>query len=542
MIRIINFKLSVLQVFLLLAAVNFCLFLIHHGSVIMFSDFSREVYIPYAMNNNDLLYKDIFNVYAPLGYQINAFLLHFFPSINTFYAAGFINSTFILWGLYLILRFFLKQHIIINLSVLILIISSCFYTVSATNYITPYSYSAVYALNTFIWSVVCLLYFLKKNKNIFLYMAFLLMGFSVICKYEFSLFLMVLLFILYKTEIPVKNKIISLLLFFLFPLISIISLLLQGIALNDLKTAAEYINNLANAKSVKVLYTYLGFIPTFISLKSLCLWFFKLVKLIIIFPVIPFCINSFTQTNAFYFNWIGLFTLLIFIIKFKKIYNDKLFFIFFISVITASLKCIFNISFNSYGTYYFPLLFICSLIFTMKLIDEIKNLKFKKIITVNLAIGIIFLAFTYCASNINRNRYTFENNSYNLNIRTEIGLKEAFNKTISYIKDNTKKEDRILVLPEGAIINYLTDRKSDNKYYYLIPPNIEIFGEENIVKDLEKNLPEYIILTPFSYNNFKETFFCESFGIKICGLLPKYYEKPIVFGSDFWLAIYKRKN
>ena len=45
-----------------------------------------------------------------------------------------------------------------------------------------------------------------------------------------------------------------------------------------------------------------------------------------------------------------------------------------------------------------------------------------------------------------------------------------------------------------------------------------------------------------SYNNFNETFFCESFGQKICNLIPKYYEKPIVFGTDFWMAIYKKKD
>ncbi len=114
--------------------------------------------------------------------------------------------------------------------------------------------------------------------------------------------------------------------------------------------------------------------------------------------------------------------------------------------------------------------------------------------------------------------------------------------TVKYLISNTSADDTILVLPEGAIINFLTDRISNNKFYYLIPPNIEIFQEEKIMKELENNLPDYLIIQPFSYNNYNETFFCESFGNKICSLIPKYYEKPLIFGKDFWLAVYKRKN
>ncbi len=101
----------------------------------------------------------------------------------------------------------------------------------------------------------------------------------------------------------------------------------------------------------------------------------------------------------------------------------------------------------------------------------------------------------------------------------------------------------MLVLPEGAALNFFTGRKSNNKYYYLIPPNIQIFGEDNIVYDLENNLPSYIIIQPSSYSNYRETYFCESFGTKICALIPRYYEHPLIFGNkEFWLAVYKKKN
>ena len=112
----------------------------------------------------------------------------------------------------------------------------------------------------------------------------------------------------------------------------------------------------------------------------------------------------------------------------------------------------------------------------------------------------------------------------------------------NFYKNKTKENDTILVLPEGAMINFLTNRKSNNMFFHLIPPNLEALDENFVVSELEKNLPNYLILQSMSYTNFNETYFCESFGKEICNLIPKYYEKPIVFGNDFWLAIYKKKE
>jgi len=245
----------------------------------------------------------------------------------------------------------------------------------------------------------------------------------------------------------------------------------------------------------------------------------------------------FIDSNAFYFNWIGIIAILLFIIFFKKIIENKLLFILYLTTLLCSFKSIFDISFNSYGTYYFPLLFIC---ITILFVHFIKNDKFISILT--------FLIFTigslYLISNIERSNLVYQGKIKNNSeiIYTDEIHSEAINKTVEYINKNTKEEDTILVLPEGSVINYLTKRKSHNKFYYLIPPNIEVFGEESIVKELEQDLPEYLILQPMSYTNFSETYFCDSFGKKICNLIPKYYEAPIVFGDDFWLAIYKLKH
>ncbi len=416
---------------------NFIIFLIFYGNTLIFSDFSRELYIPAAMNEGSVLYKDIFNVYAPLGYQLNALLVSFFGvNLRTFYAAGFINSVLILFALFLILRLFIRKRIILSTGIVILIITSCIYAVSQTNYITPYSYSMVYALNSFLWALTALLYFIKYDKKYFLYLSFLMFGASISFKYEFIPFIFILsIVIIYKKE-NVKTVLCCILALFFIPLLSTADLFIKGVSLYDLKQALNYMIMLSKAESVKVLYTYLGFIPSIASVKLLLVNFLETLTFILALSLMFFCalkkiniilkvlltaaliytiyylVNIFIISNAFYFNWIGVFAFvlyIIFCIKFIKKrpreLTDKLFFVLFTTTVLCSFKCIFNISFNSYGTYYFPLLFISCILYFYN------YRRMRKIKIFLLSIFIIYtLAIIYGLSNTARAQIVFVHN------------------------------------------------------------------------------------------------------------------------------------
>lgn len=578
--KVLTGKYSILVSFLIIFLINLFLFICYNGNATLFVDTSRELYVPMAMNDGGVLYKDIFNVYAPLGYQLNAIFLKLFgENINTFFNIGFINSTFILWGLFLLTKFVVKGSSLYKIAIVSFIAASCLYCTSSTNYIFPYSYSLVYALNAFIWSLVSTLYFVKKGNNKYLYLAFLLYGVSVACKYEFCAFIFVLLGICIYKQVPIKTIFISIFFMFLVPAVSLTDLFIKGVTFEDLRLAIINIFLLSKAKSVNTLYEYLGFIPNLATLKISCLYFIKtffffvlmfcsfylfncfnnflskrinktvslsvvvFLGLIFLFIILKFLIPALVESNAFYFSWIGIFTVILFLLKWKKILNKYLF-ILFISAILCSAKCIFNISFNSYGTYFFPLLFICNLLYFSEIsVSPDKN--DKKVYRGLFIIITAILFFLFSISNSERIKLIFENTKYDFYkgyLYPEKLYSNSIHSAIRYIKENTKPDDTVLVLPEGAMINFFADRKSHNKFYYLIPPNIEIFGEENIVKELEEDLPNYFVIQPMSFTNFNETYFCESFGNKICGLIPKYYEPPIIFGKDFWIAIYKKKE
>ena len=70
-------------------------------------DVGREAYIPWQMLQGKLLYKDIYNVYGPLGYQINTVAYALFGvHLNTLYFMGFLNSLIILFSTFYISKLF----------------------------------------------------------------------------------------------------------------------------------------------------------------------------------------------------------------------------------------------------------------------------------------------------------------------------------------------------------------------------------------------------------------------------------------------------
>jgi len=111
---------------------------------------------------------------------------------------------------------------------------------------------------------------------------------------------------------------------------------------------------------------------------------------------------------------------------------------------------------------------------------------------------------------------------------------------LKYIKENTPENSRIITMPEGAIINFLTQRDSDSKYYYLMPVNVEIFGEDNILKDFEKNPPDYFLLNDFTYTVYNTGALC-NFAPKTCDFIDKNYASELKISGPISFILYKKK-
>ena len=96
-------------------------------------------------------------------------------------------------------------------------------------------------------------------------------------------------------------------------------------------------------------------------------------------------------------------------------------------------------------------------------------------------------------------------------------------------------------IPEGVMINFLTERKSHNKYYYLIPVNSQLFGVENIVSDFKKHPPDYFIVNNVSYSPYNVTHVC-SYAKPLCDFIETNYDLKLYTNSELEFYIYKLKS
>ena len=122
----------------------------HYNGILI--DFGREVYYPERLLHGKILYKDLFNIYGPLSYQINAVLYKIFGAkLSTLYAAGAVCSLLTVSGVYLIAQKFLSKFLSFCIGIFTITVGVT--TTSIFNYHFPYSWAVLYGLIAFLFSL-----------------------------------------------------------------------------------------------------------------------------------------------------------------------------------------------------------------------------------------------------------------------------------------------------------------------------------------------------------------------------------------------------
>ena len=158
--------------------VSLVLFFIFYGKQgVYLIDVGREVYVPWQMLKGQVLYKDIFNVYGPLGYQINTLAYALLGvKLNTLFVVGFLSSLIICFSSFFIAKLFTDRKTSLCITGLTLFV--CVYAKGFFNFIFTYSYNAVFALLGFLLSLYFALRFFKDKKSTYLFCSFFFAGFS----------------------------------------------------------------------------------------------------------------------------------------------------------------------------------------------------------------------------------------------------------------------------------------------------------------------------------------------------------------------------
>lgn len=92
------------------------------------------------------------------------------------------------------------------------------------------------------------------------------------------------------------------------------------------------------------------------------------------------------------------------------------------------------------------------------------------------------------------------------------------------IETRTRPQDGLVVLPEGAVLNYLTGRLNPTRYKLLIPGYLTRQNEAEVVRALRRNPPGAIVIWSGPTEGYGYRFFGEDYGLLVQKWIEKQYE------------------
>lgn len=520
----------------------------HHGNLLI--DNGREAYYPTQILLGKVLYKDIFNVYGPFSYMFNALLFKVFGiNLNVLYITGCICAFSIAYLIYIIARKFLSEFL--SFSIGILTISVGILYSGLFNFILPYSYAILYGILAFLISFWFLLKYEENSSNTkLLYLSCFFAGLCITSKYEFLPYLVVILYSMLKIKpLNLKEYFCSIASILFAPFICFGILFLQGLRIGDLILTAKYISNMAHGKALNNFYSNSG---VYFCKKTLGFLTAKFIQTTLFFSIFFFCSTKLKKyfyiliilvTSIIMFNFIDpavfvFVPVLIFIltiIHYKSLANNTKLLILVLSGITISLKIFWGLATLNYGVFFVSFLLITLLTLILDILKD-KNIDQK-------AIGIFILVIAILLGY--KNILGLKEKNYCLKTsRGHFCVDEAFYQPtfelLKYIEAKTKPSDKILILPEGAMINFLTNRPTDNFYISLIPPYIDAFGEKNIIQHFETDKPEYIIFNNWNSQDYGFNYICKDYATSFCNYVQQNYHLQTVIAHKLFYLVYKK--
>ncbi|MDD3014786.1 MAG: hypothetical protein PHC34_13880, partial [Candidatus Gastranaerophilales bacterium] len=228
--------------------------------------------------------------------------------------------------------------------------------------------------------------------------------------------------------------------------------------------------------------------------------------------------------------------------KSERSLKDIIFIVIASAGIIGTCRSYFYISLYTFGTFLLPLAVLTNVVFLIDYLPKYFKFLDKQVwkstcLVILILTGLIFfIKFQYAA----RHDFTYPVKSHRGTIYTTKEIGFTLDKLITYVKETIPAKSSFLMIPEGPMINFLTDRASDDVYYNLTPNFIEVFGEDNIIENLKKNPPDYIMINNRHAMEIGISFFGEEFGFGIHNFILQNYRLEKNFDYDFKIKVYKR--
>lgn len=540
-----------LVVLWILCGTALILFSGHYANILI--DFGREVYYPQRILEGKVLYKDLFNIYGPFSYMFNAVLYKLLGiNLRTLYLAGITCSFLVVSGIYLIAKKFLSEFLSFSLCVFTITVGIL--TPVIFNFTFPYSWGMLYGLVSFLYSVLFILKFLEDENPKHLYIGTFLAGISLCSKYEFIFYAtFVLVFVVKEILKNKKTGIIALSYFLSIPFISFCILFIQGLTIQDLVSSFNIIQAMAKSETLKYFYQNIGvyfhiktlpfmlsqFIITAISFSCFIASAFLYKKnkslsymAAVISIIVCFSLTLYTERTTFFF--LPVLIIILCLIYYRKLIEDKKLRILLISAITISLKFLWGLILLSYGTFFAPFLLLSFFALLFSYIPKEYQKAAGLYLLIVTAVFVIKNFDSY--SDIQGKIHTERGSIY-----TNKNLEITSNALINFLKEETEETDRVVIFPEGMMINFLAERKGDDFYNSLIPLYVEVFGEDKIIEHFMETKPEYIIFNGENMSDYGFSYICNDYAVDFCYFVHSNYDRVAVIDKEYRFLIYKIK-
>lgn len=568
---VLNNKKDIIALFILVLGFVFSFAFIGRVYGDLFMDCGREAYLPQLILQGKVLFKDIFGMYNPLAYQINAVLyLMFGSSINTLYLASCFNALLFIFGMFFISRMFLNEYYSCVINLLIM----SFYVFGSTtliSYLMPYAFAFPYAATFFTFSTLAFLLYMKSDNKKFIYCSMLLMGLSFACKAEFILCILPMFAVMFYKKEKFKTFVGSIITLTLPVVLSYGILFLQGFSWADFKEYMSFLGKFFRTDE-QLFYTFtnialawkrpvieysavvFSYFILYCALGSCIFSLFHTKKIykylgIILIPAFAIYTNDYlnSSANIHIFCWVvfALIPVLYFVIKnISEDKNKMLLFLIITGILSMARVNFLPIMKGGYSIFFLlPLLSIWILFINTNL-KFLEKYNYKKYVSLTLLL--LALVNIY---NIKSNLYGYvEVNTSKGKLISQGYLASMFNNLVDWVEKNTKPNDTVLLLPEGIMVNYVTGRPTLNKLYHLIPNHISALGENNILNELSETPPKYIVINYLYYGMYNESFVCNDFGKSICKFVHQNYSLEKQFkthdkvNNKFESEVYKLKG
>ncbi|MBR2069609.1 MAG: hypothetical protein IJ877_07620 [Candidatus Gastranaerophilales bacterium] len=485
-------------------------------------DFSRESYIPYQMLKGEKLYSDIFLIYGPMGYFINMFLYKLKLNINILLIEANLIAYFCAILFYLTLKKFTTKSIALITTIFFITVS--IFSNSNFSFVVPYSYSTLWAV--FALYLILFSYLYKYEK-----IRYIALGFLFTTKIEFFTLALIfsLFYDIYHKKMFFKNYALCL----IFPIISLI-----GFNFNDFIKNYNYISTMLHTNALSYLYKSMGsffeidyflrnliYLALYLTFGSISYFIYKKNKFlsILILVLLFYFIYPNTILHLGFFGAICLT-----IINKNKIKKRDLILLYFAILLCS--KSIFAINSLLYSNFGYSLL----VFYIFRQLYLILN---KKWVLNHFFLLIIMLLTGQFFSYLSTQKFPIKTSVGTIYLsRNDYILQNKIN---SFIKQNIKKDENFIVVPEGQIVNLI--HKKPWKYYNstFTPLDFETFGEEKIINQLKENKTDYIIFYPRNTKEYGAQTICHDYGVDFCTYIMDNYKRVAIFENVQKALVFK---